>query len=139
LDVACFKPLSQNYSTQLVEHNYITEGDIPVGNADFISLLWPTWVGTFTEKLVLNPFECTGIQPLEPDVILDKFKKSTSPLPVTPPPQTGPQPASSEPNWLRFKSNFDRAIKDGDPRAASEARQQMHQMHVLLELKDHEL
>jgi hypothetical protein len=139
LDVACFKPLNQNYSTQLVEHNYITEGDMLVGKANFISLFWPTWVGTFTEKLALSAFACTGIEPLEPDVILDRVKKSTPPPPVTPLPQTKPQSASFEPNWLRFKSNFDRAIKDGDPRAASEARQQMHQMHVLLELKDHEL
>jgi hypothetical protein len=77
--------------------------------------------------------------PLEPDVILNRFKKSSPPPPRTPPDQSGPQPASSLPNWRRFRSSFDRAVRYGDKGAASEARQQMHQMHVALELKDQEL
>jgi hypothetical protein len=41
LDVSCFKPLSQNYSKELIYHNYTTEGWLPVQKADFISLFWP--------------------------------------------------------------------------------------------------
>jgi len=77
--------------------------------------------------------------PLHPDVILDRFKKVTPPLPVTPPQQSEPQPASSSHNWRRFRSSFDRAVTYEDPVAKSEARQQKHQMHVALELKDQEL
>jgi hypothetical protein len=76
--------------------------------------------------------------PLDPDVILDRFKTSTPPPPVTPPQQSAPQPASNSPNWRRSRSSFDRAVTYGDPGAASEARQQMHQMHVAYELKDQE-
>jgi hypothetical protein len=77
--------------------------------------------------------------PLHPDVILDRFKEVTPLPPTTPPEQSGPQPAVTSPNWRRFRSSFDRALTYGDPGAASEARQQMHQMHVALELKELEL
>jgi hypothetical protein len=139
LDVSCFKPLSQNYSKELIYHSHTTEGWLPVQKADFISLFWPAWINTFTETLVLSAFVSTGIHPLEPDVILDRFKKSSPPPPRTPPDQSEPQPASSSPNWRRCRSDFDRAVRHGDQGAASEARQQMHQIHVALELKDQEL
>ena len=77
--------------------------------------------------------------PLHPDVILDRFRTVTPPPPVTPPQQSEPQAASTSPNWRRFRSSFDRAVTSGDPEAQSEARQQMHQMHVALELKNQEL
>jgi hypothetical protein len=85
---------------------------------------------------VLSAFVSTGIYPPEPDVILNRFKKVIPPLPVTPPQQSEPQPASSSPNWRRFRSSFDRAVRHGDKATAIKARQQMHQMHVALELKD---
>jgi hypothetical protein len=77
--------------------------------------------------------------PLDPDVILDRFKEVTPPPPATPPQQSVPRAVSTSPNWRRFRSSFNRAVTSGDPEAQSEARQQMHQMHVALELKDQEL
>jgi hypothetical protein len=143
LDVACFKSLSQNYSKELVEHNHFTAGWIPLNKADFISLFWPAWVDTFTEKLVLSAFESTGINPPDADVILDRFKRPpplpTPSPPATPPAQTEPQPALSEPNWLRCKSDLNRAVKYGDVEAANSVIQQVHQYHVLNELKDHQI
>jgi hypothetical protein len=65
--------------------------------------------------------------------------KVTPPPPVTPPQQSRPQPATTSLSWRRFRSSFDRAVTYGDPGAASEARQQMHQMHVALELKYQQL
>jgi hypothetical protein len=138
LDVACFKPLSQNYSRELLKHNHFTEGWIPLNKADFLGLFWPAWVETFTENLVLSAFESTGINPPNPNVILDRFKKPPPPPLVTPPLHREPQSAPSKPNWLRCKSNFDRAVKYGDLEAANAVRQQIHQMHVFVELKDHE-
>jgi hypothetical protein len=81
LDVACFKSLSQNYSKELVKHNHFTTEWIPLHKADFISLFWPAWVGTFTEKLVLSAFKSTGINPPDADVILNRFKRPP-PLPT---------------------------------------------------------
>ena len=104
-----------------------------------MSLFWPAWVNTFTVSLISRAFEVSGIYPLDPDVILDHFKKVTPPPPTTPPQHSGPQPATASPNWRRFRASFDRAVTHGDPEAESEARQQMHQMHVALELKNQEL
>jgi hypothetical protein len=77
--------------------------------------------------------------PLHPDVILDRFKKVALPPPVTPPQQSEHQLAVTPPNLRRFRLLFDCAVMYGDPGAESEARQQMHQMHVALELKNQEL
>jgi hypothetical protein len=143
LDVACFKSLSQNYTKELVKHNHFTEGWIPLSKRDFMSLFWPAWVDTFTEKLVLSAFASTGINPPDADVILDRFMKPpplpTPSPPATPPAQTEPQPALSEPNWLRCKSDLNRAVKYGDVEAANSVIQQVHQYHVLNELKDHQI
>jgi hypothetical protein len=38
LDVVCFKPLAQNYNTELDLHNYTTQGWAPVKKSDFFSL-----------------------------------------------------------------------------------------------------
>jgi len=139
LDVSCFKPLSQSYSNELICHNHTTKGWLPTGKADFISFFWPAWVNTFTPTLISGAFEATGIHPLHPNVILDRFKEVTPPPPVTPPQQSEPRAASTSPNWRRFRASFNRAVRYGDPGAQSEARQQMHQIHVALELKDQEL
>jgi hypothetical protein len=77
--------------------------------------------------------------PVNPNIILDRFKTVTPPPPATPPQQLEPHPAVTSPSWRRFRSSFDRAVTYGDPGAESEARQQMHQMHVALELKNQEL
>ena len=77
--------------------------------------------------------------PLDPDVILNRFKTVAPLPPATPLQQLEPQPASTSPNWRRFRSSFDRAVTYGDLEAESEARQQMHQIHVALELKNQEL
>ncbi|OSS43502.1 hypothetical protein B5807_11855 [Epicoccum nigrum] len=74
----------------------------------------------------MNTNQLTNL--LDPDVILDHFKK-----------HSGPQPATASPNWRRFRALFDRAVTHGDPEAESEARQQIHQIHVALKLKNQEL
>jgi hypothetical protein len=139
--VACFKLLSQNYSKELIKHHHYTEGWVPLNKEDFISLFWPAWIDTFTNRLVLSAFENTGINPPDPDVILDRFKKPPPPPtpspPATPPAQTEPQSAPLVPNWLRCKSDLNRAVKYGDTEAANSVIQQMHQYYMLYELTEH--
>ena len=98
LDVVCFKPLAQNYSNELDNYNYTSQGKAPVKKSDFISLFWPAWVKTFTETLVLTAFRATGIYPLNADVILNQFRTPTPLPPVTPPLQTAALALLEEPN-----------------------------------------
>ena len=120
-------------------HNHKTLGWVPIGKPDFISLFWPAWVNTFTESLVLKAFEATGIYPPNANVILDRFRTPTPPIVNTPPGQTGPQAASTEPDWLKAKSLLQSVVKDKASDKVGKVEQIIHQLHVQLELAQHEL
>ena len=139
LDVVCFKPLAQNYTKELDQHNFDTQGKAPVKKSDFFSLFWPAWVNTFTKKLVLTAFETTGIHPPNANVILSRFRTPSPPIIRTPPEQTGPQAASTEPNWLKAKSLLRSVVKDNAGRELGALEQLLHQLHVQLELAQSEL
>lgn len=138
LDVVCFKSLAQNYSNELLHRNHTTLGWSPVNKSDFISLFWPAWVRTFTKALVERAFEATGIYPPNADVILNRFKTSTPPPPVTPPEPSELQAAPESPSWLKTKSLLRSAVEDKQPDAAGAVGQALHQLHVQFDLLQHE-
>jgi hypothetical protein len=139
LDVVCFKPLSQNYSNEVEHRQFEARGNGSVTKADFVSLFWPAWVNTFTKSLVLKAFEATGIHPPNADVILDRFKTTTPPSPVTPPEQAEPAAVSSELDWLKTKTLLQSVVKDNRSPEAKALHQQVHHLHVHLELTRDEL
>jgi hypothetical protein len=88
---------------------------------------------------VLTAFKATGIHPPNADVILNRFKTPTPPIISTPPQQTGPQAASTKPNWLKAKSLLRSAVKDKASDEVGMIKQIIHQLHVQLELAKYEL
>ncbi|KAF1927806.1 DDE-domain-containing protein, partial [Didymella exigua CBS 183.55] len=83
LDVACYRPLAQHYSDELLHRGHTTEGWVPVAQADFFPLFWAAWKKTFTKDLVVQAFKCTRIHPLDANVVLKKFRNLTPKLPST--------------------------------------------------------
>ena len=77
LDVVCFKPLSSAYASELDDYLQKSQGLSPLTKGDFFHLFWPAWVHTFEEELIQNAFTATGISPMNPDVILDRFRHAT--------------------------------------------------------------
>jgi hypothetical protein len=136
LDVACYGPLSQNYSMELLHRGHTTEGWVPVAQADFFPLFWAAWKKTFTKDLVVQAFKCTGIYPPDADVVLKKFKVPTPRTPSTTPEPTELQPAPDPPSWRKMQRLLKRAREDDVPGAAEAVDQALHQLHVRLEISE---
>jgi hypothetical protein len=73
LDLCMFKPLLQAYADELSALLERSQGLSPIKKDDFFSLFWKAWVSSFKENTITNSFQATGISPLEPDVILQRF------------------------------------------------------------------
>ena len=50
LDVACFGPLSRNYTKALTDHLMMGQGLLSFQKGDFFRIFWQAWVSTFTKK-----------------------------------------------------------------------------------------
>ena len=109
-----------------------------MNNSDFLTLFLSSWERTLTNKLVKKAFECTRIHPCNADVILDRFRTSTPQPPATPPEQTRPHEASTEPDIHNCSTLVDRAVKNQNRDAANAMEQSFHQVLVRFELEKHE-
>ncbi|KAF1978840.1 hypothetical protein BU23DRAFT_404471, partial [Bimuria novae-zelandiae CBS 107.79] len=77
LDVSMFKPLSTAYSNELTSFINTSQGLIAMTMRDFYRLFQRAWIDTMRPQLILSAFEATGIWPLNPQRILDRFHQST--------------------------------------------------------------
>lgn len=73
LDVGMFSPLAAAYSAALTAHLTRSQGICSITKRDFFSLFSTAWNTSFTAKNVLAAFKATGIAPLDPQVILQRF------------------------------------------------------------------
>ncbi|KAI1669638.1 DDE-1 domain containing protein [Pyrenophora tritici-repentis] len=96
LDVVLFKPLSTAYSAALSDHLHKSQGLLPVKKGDFFSLFWSAWQSAFKTETVLKSFEATGIWPMEPERILERFTHT--------PPEDGRSSSSilSDSDWRKM-------------------------------------
>jgi hypothetical protein len=78
LDVVMFAPLARHYSTRLSEHLHGGQGLLHVKKGDFTDLFWPAYKASFTRSNILKAFEATGVNPDNSEVILKRFKATTS-------------------------------------------------------------
>jgi hypothetical protein len=99
LDVALFKPLSTAYSKALTTHIHEAQNHSPIIRADFFRLFWGAWMSSFTKTLILKSFKATGIAPLEPDVILNRFAET----PASSDLDSNSSSAYSNEDWLKWR------------------------------------
>ena len=96
-------------------------------------------MNTSTKKFVQKSFFATGFFPHDASVILDKFNKPTPQRPVTPSLQSGSEPLTAEPPWVKAKSLLRSATRDNDNEAASALVQCIHLLSVQNQLLNHQL
>ncbi|KAF1345017.1 hypothetical protein EJ07DRAFT_160633 [Lizonia empirigonia] len=118
VDVVWFKPLSSNYSNELDNHLQQSQGLSPLEKSNFFILFWPVWVSMFTTDLVKQAFKATGISPLNPDVILSRFRHDT---PETTASATSGSSAYSAEDWLKACSTLRAEVKNPRSVACAEA------------------
>jgi hypothetical protein len=78
LDVVVFKSLSLAYTYELEQFRVQSHGQLSMAKRDFFMVFWKAWESTFKPPLVLKAFEATGLQPPNPDVILERFESDNS-------------------------------------------------------------
>ena len=136
LDVVCFKSLSSHYSNELDDYLQQTQGLSPLEKADFFNLFWPAWVSTFTKDLVEQAFKATGISPVNPDVILDRFRHDTPETTVSA--ASGSSAYSAE-DWLKACSTLRAEVRDPRSVGARKLGQTIHHLSTQLELAHGEI
>ena len=136
LDVVCFKPLSSHYASELDDHLQQSQGLSPLSKGDFFSLFWPAWVSTFTAELVVKAFTAAGISPVNPDVILNRFRHTT---PDDSGSVSSASTAYSADEWLKACSTLNAEVKDPRSVGARKLGQTIHHLSTQLEIANAEL
>ena len=109
LDVVIFKPLSTAYSKELTTYLHSSQGLSAIKKSDFFHLFWKAWASTFTQGLILRSFKATGISPLQPSVILQRFAKDT---PEASDGSTSSSSVYSGKDWLKIQTLLRKVARD---------------------------
>ncbi|KAJ8115409.1 hypothetical protein OPT61_g2929 [Boeremia exigua] len=136
LDVVMFKPLLTAYSKELTTHLHNSQGLSVIKKSDFFHLFWKAWTSTFTQGLILKSFEATGIAPLQPNVILQRFAK--------PSPQASDRSRSSSStysgeDWLKIETLLCRVAKDESSKELRKVSRSLHYISIQNQLLHHEI
>ncbi|RYN16665.1 hypothetical protein AA0119_g13177 [Alternaria tenuissima] len=135
LDVVMFKPLSTAYSKELTTHLHSGQGLSVIKKSDFFHLFWKAWVSTFTQGLILRSFETTGISPLQPNVILQRFAKDT--------PEASDSSTSSSSvyfgkDWLKIETLLRKVVRGESSKELRKISRSLHHISVQNSLLHHE-
>lgn len=136
LDVGCFKPLSSAYTRELINYLHNSQGCVAIKKGDFFSLFWRAWTSSLTPSIILSSFEATGIQPFNPNVILDKYRE---------PQETESNNSKSSPScysgddWPKIHTLIRKTVKDEGAKEAQKLSASLHHITVQNELLHHEI
>lgn len=136
LDVVCFKPLASNYSCELDNHLQASQGLSPLSKGDFFALFWPACVATFSEDLILKAFTATGVSPVQPNVILDRYRHAT---PDNSGSVSSGSTAYSAEDWLKACTTLQAEVKDHRSAGARKLGQTIHHLSSQVELLQAEI
>jgi hypothetical protein len=135
LDVVMFKPLSTAYSKELTTHLHNSQGLSVIKKSDFFHLFWKAWVGTFTQELIFRSFEVTGISPLQPNVIIQRFARDT---PEASDSSTSSSSVYSGKDWLKIETLLQKVVKHETSKELKKLSRSLHHISVQNLLLHHE-
>ncbi len=99
-------------------------------------MFWPAWVSTFTENLVKKAFTATGICPVNPDVILKRFRHIS---PDSSESVSSGSTAYSAEDWLKACTTLQTEVKDSRSVGARKLGQTIHHLSSQVELLQFEV
>jgi hypothetical protein len=135
LDVVMFKPLSSAYSAQVASFMERSQGLTSMSKRDFYPMFMAAWEASFKKAIILKAFEATGLSPLNPEVILNRFNQ---------PAQSGQlsdsdSSALSASDWRKIRQLVDRAVADRDQQKILKLNRTIHQLSIRSVLAEHEI
>ncbi|EUC26712.1 hypothetical protein COCCADRAFT_46307, partial [Bipolaris zeicola 26-R-13] len=134
LDVVLYKPLAVAYSTELSNLLHRGQGLHEVQKSDFIQLFWAAYTSTFTADKILRSFAVTGVHPRDADVVLDRFKSSTTRYHS----DSEISKEGDSDSWRHLSKLFDAAVSDTSKIEAKRLRHALHSLQVYNELLHYE-
>jgi hypothetical protein len=78
LDVVLYGSLSRAYNRKLITYLHNSQGLLVLKKRDFFLLFWDAWTLFFTAENIISSFKHTGINPMDPDVVLKQLQNLTS-------------------------------------------------------------
>jgi hypothetical protein len=130
LDVVVFRSLSAAYNRALDDFKNKSRGLISIAKRDFFSIFWRAWEPTMQPSLIKKAFEATGLSPLNPAVVLERFESDSS---------DDEEGGSTNPlnSWQQLNRRFREVVKDpGDPRT-QELNEAIHHLHNSMDIHRH--
>ncbi|EOA91203.1 uncharacterized protein SETTUDRAFT_75465, partial [Exserohilum turcica Et28A] len=122
LDVGMFGPLASAYSKELSNFLYWSHGILPLAKGDFFKLFWRAWGTAFRKKTIISSFKATSINPLNAEVILQKFQQEASSS------DESSSSVLSGDNWLKIESIIRREVKDFNNKEVKKLRRSLHHL-----------
>ena len=91
-------------------------------------------MSTFTQGLILRSFEATGISPLQPNVILQRFAQGT---PKASDNNTSSSLVYSGKDWLKIETLLRKAVRDKTSKELKKLSRSLHHITVQNSLLHH--
>jgi hypothetical protein len=130
-----FKPLSTAYTNQILAFIERCQGLTSMSKRDFLPLFLSAWETALKEETILRAFEATGISPLNPERILERFTYRQFLSGSLSDSESSELSAS---NWRKTESLLRQVVRDRrDPRAQKLSRA-FHSISVQKTLLEHE-
>lgn len=105
LDVSLFSPLASYYTQELTNWIVRTAGLSSITKRTFFELFWPAFQRAFVKENILSGWRETGLQPFNPNLVLDQVTPDERPSSST----TGSS-AMSNSNWRKVRGMVQRAV-----------------------------
>ena len=135
LDVCLFKPLSSAYSSELADFMDKCQGLTSITKRDFFRMFYSAWGTSFKEKTILTAFEVTGLSPLNPQQVLNRFNIEEKERPSSSESSTSVLSAS---DWRKIERLLRKVVADVYDKPARQLSQTIHSISVRNNLLQHE-
>ncbi|KAI1676041.1 DUF1682 domain containing protein [Pyrenophora tritici-repentis] len=112
---------------ELTTHLYSGQGLSVIKKSDFFHLFWKAWTSTFNQVLIPRSFEATGISPLQPNVILQRFAKDT---PEASDSSTISSSVYSGKDWLKIETLLRKVVRDETSKELRKISRSLHHISV---------
>ncbi|KAF2272066.1 uncharacterized protein EI97DRAFT_235650 [Westerdykella ornata] len=130
-----FKPLSTNYTKELTEFMDKCQGLSSITKCDFFKLFFNAWNISFKAETIVKAFKATGIVPLDPNIILQRFNTKQLSRPSTSDSSTSVLSAS---DWQKVEWLLRQVVSDIYDNQAKKLSQMIHTISVQKSLLQHE-
>jgi hypothetical protein len=77
LGVVLYGLYSRAYNGKLTMYLHNSQGLLALKKGDFFLLFWDAWTLSFTTENIILSFKHTGINPIDPEVVLKQLQNST--------------------------------------------------------------